>query len=327
MAYIKQRPNGTYQAQVQHMDKRISKVFKTKGEAKFWAAKALLDLKTATQDGIDFSQTFEGVSRRYIKEVSSKKKGFRWEEIRLKAIAEHEQFKGVKFAKIDESVMSKWRDQRLSEVMASTVNRELNLLSGVFTKAIREWKIIKENPCKLIDKPRNPPSREKLISDAEIEAFLAAIPYNPKKPANTLSERVAVAFLFAIETAMRCGELCSLTAESIDGNVARLMITKNGDRRDVPLSKEAIRLLGLLPKADGHLFGLKSSQVDTTFRAIKSGIKGADYTFHDTRHLAITRLSRKVDAMSLARLAGHKNLSMTLKYFNPDVKDLAKLLD
>jgi integrase len=109
--------------------------------------------------------------------------------------------------------------------------------------------------------------------------------------------------------------------------VARLTMTKNGLSRDVPLSKEAIRLLGLLPKTDGVLFGLKSTQVDTSFRAIKSGIEGADYTFHDSRHLAITRLSRKVDAMALARLVGHTDLKMTLRYYNPSAKDLAKLLD
>lgn len=327
MAYVRKMANGSWQAQVQHLGKRTSKVFKTKGEASHWANNTQKQVKVDVALGIDHSKTFIGLLDRYAEEVSVLKLGGRTEAIRLNAIAKNDIFAKLKVTQVTPDVVSKFRDSRLKDVSPATVLRELKLISSVFSKAIREWGIVKENPIKMIDKPRNPPPRDKLISEAEIEAFLGAIPYDPQKSATSLSERVAVAFLFAIESAMRCGEICSLTNKSINDNVARLMMTKNGERRNVPLSKEAIRLLGLLPKTDGPLFGLKPSQVDTTFRKIKSGIKGADYTFHDSRHLAITRLSKKVDPMSLARLAGHKNLSMTLRYFNASAEDIAKLLD
>lgn len=326
MAYIRKLANGAWQAQVQHLGKRLSKVFDTKGEAGHWAKNQSQELKTEKQTGIDLSKTFKGVALKYLEEVSPKKRGERWERVRIKALMEDEHFSSVKFAKVDSTLISQWRDSRLKTVQPSTVNRDLNLLSAIFTKAIKEWKIITENPVSQIDRPKNPPARDKLISQYEIDTFLKAVPYNPKKAAKTLSERVAVAFLFAIESGMRCGELCSITKADLNGNVARLKMTKNGLPRSVPLSKEAVRLLSLLPDCDGPVFGLKSSQIDTAFRRIKSGIEGADYTFHDSRHLAVTRMAKKVDAMTLARIVGHSDLRQTLKYYNPDIKDLAKLL-
>jgi integrase len=58
---------------------------------------------------------------------------------------------------------------------------------------------------------------------------------------------------------MRAGEIAGLTAETVDADrrVAHLPRTKNGEPRDVPLSKEAIRLLGLLPSNE-PLFGFHS---------------------------------------------------------------------
>jgi integrase len=327
MAYIRKLENGTWQAQVQHLGKRISKTFDTKGEAGYWAKNQSQELKTEKQTGIDLSKTFKGVALKYLEEVSPKKRGERWERIRIKALMEDELFATVKFAKVDSTLIAKWRDSRLKLVQPSTVNRDLNLLSAIFTKAIKEWKIITDNPVGQIERPKNPPARERVLSQAEIDDFLKAVPYNAKTPAKTLSERVAVAFLFAIASGMRCGELCSITKADINGNVARLKMTKNGLPRNVPLSKEAVRLLGLLPDCDGPLFGLKSAQVDTTFRKIKSEIGGVDYTFHDTRRTAITRMAKKIDVMDLAKLVGHTDLKMTLRYYQTSAEDIAKLLD
>lgn len=64
--------------------------------------------------------------------------------------------------------------------------------------------------------------------------------------------RVFHAFLFAIETTMRAGEIVGLIWEHIDltRRVVHLPDTKNGHPRDVPLSSEAMRLLKALPRAD-----------------------------------------------------------------------------
>lgn len=324
MAYIRKVKNG-FQAQVDYKTKRFSKTLPTKGEAVLWASKKLIEMRKIEDVGIDTTKTFEGVVNRYVQEVSSKKAGERWEKIRFNAIKEYEGFKDKKFSDINAITISAYRDARLKVVKSSTVNRELNLISGLFNVAIKEWRIVKENPVTQIIKPKNPPHRERLISDKEIEEFLAAAKYDPTKPAKTKSEIVAVAFLFAIESALRCGEICSLTKISINGSVAKLTKTKNGKPREVPLSKEALRLLTLLPAENDPLFGMTPAQIDGLFRKIRNKLKQT-YTFHDSRHLAITRLAKKLDVLSLAKVVGHSNPKQLMTYFNPTADDLAKLL-
>jgi integrase len=49
--------------------------------------------------------------------------------------------------------------------------------------------------------------------------------------------------------------------------------------------------------------------------------------FHDTRHEAITRLANNVDVLDLARIVGHKDLSMLMVYYNKSTSDIAKKLE
>src|SRR3546814_3737955 len=76
--------------------------------------------------------------------------------------------------------------------------------------------------------------------------------------ATTATQRVAVAMCLAVETAMRSGELCSLSWGQvlIDERYARLERTKNGDSRDVPLSTRAVELIALLPRIDARMLAL-----------------------------------------------------------------------
>lgn len=63
---------------------------------------------------------------------------------------------------------------------------------------------------------------------------------------------------FAIETAMRRSEIFNLQHANIDfrEKVAHLIITKNGEQRDVPLSKKAILTIERQPKNEvDRVFG------------------------------------------------------------------------
>ncbi len=95
-----------------------------------------------------------------------------------------------------------------------------------------------------LKRPKKPAHRDRRIYQPEIDALLIALNYCETKPV-TQQQRVAVAFLFAIETAMRAGEICSFTPGNIDlaARTAFLPDTKNGTSRSVPLSSEAVRLL------------------------------------------------------------------------------------
>lgn len=141
--------------------------------------------------------------------------------------------------------------------------------------------------------------------------------------------RAIHAFRFAVETAMRAGEIVGLTEDTVDREtrVATLPRTKNGTARKVPLSMAALDLLGDLPKTDGPLFGLTSQQIDALFRKARDKAGIENLHFHDSRHEAITRLARKLDVLSLARIVGHKDIKMLMIYYNETAEDLAQRLD
>ncbi|MFZ6658120.1 hypothetical protein [Undibacterium sp. TJN19] len=73
----------------------------------------------------------------------------------------------------------------------------------------------------------------------EIERIKLYCGFNDE-PIETKTQAAAVAYLFAIETAMRQGEIYGLLESHITGNVAQLPKTKNGMERDVLLSKQAL---------------------------------------------------------------------------------------
>ena len=324
MAYLRKLKNG-WQAQIQVGKNRVSSVHPNKAKAEIWAAEKAAELRKIRDLGIDDREPLANALERYAQEQSPKKKGERWERIRLKAIAAHPVFKNKKISAIDVPLIAKYRDARLQEVSGSTVNRELNLLSSVFQVAMLEWRLIASNPIKLIKKPKESPHREKLISSEEVDKFLAQIPYTFGSRAETVSECVGLALLFALETGMRAGEICNLAAADVSGSVATLQMTKNGRRREVPLSKNAKKILSLLPDQE-PLFGLTASRLDPLFRRYRDRA-GLEFRFHDARHTAVTHLAKRLDMLSLAKVIGHSDPRQLMTYYNPTAEDLARLLD
>ena len=138
--------------------------------------------------------------------------------------------------------------------------------------------------------------------------------------------------LFAIETAMRAGEIINLTWQHVHftDRIAHLPKTKNGWPRDVPLSKKAIDLLRILEQIkDGDsVFQLTSNSLEALFQKLKKRTMLEDLHFHDTRREALTRLAEKVEVMTLAKISGHRDLSILQNtYYAPDMKKVADLLD
>jgi integrase len=163
----------------------------------------------------------------------------------------------------------------------------------------------------------------------EVERICFALGYDGGKP-ETISQRVAVALLLALETALRASELTGLTWDRVDleRRVARLSAaTKSGVGRDVPLSTEAVRLLTLLGPAElGSVFGLQPRQVDALFRKARDRAGIADLHWHDSRHTAITRLAQRLHVLDLARMVGHRDLKQLQTYYNPAAEELAEKL-
>lgn len=319
MASIRKHGKG-WRAEVARNGRRQSKVFGSKREATDWAARA--EYLILNGDKVAAALAFGDVLDRYAREVSPTKRGERWEVVRLEKIA-RDPIARVRMGDLAAADFSAWRDKRLTEVAAGSVRREMVLMSAVLTVARRDWGLISINPMLDVRKPTSPPARDRMPTADEFER-LALVAGDDL---TTTTARAFHAFLFACETAMRAGEIVGLVWDRVDLNnaVARLDMTKNGTAREVPLSREAVRLLQDLPKYD-PVFGLRSDMLDALFRRLRqrAGIEGL--TFHDSRAYGTLKLSRKVDVLALARITGHRDLKSLMIYYRETAADLAKRL-
>lgn len=311
----------SWRAEVCVDGRRASSSFTTKAEAAAWVLRQESEF-TGTATGHTFAQA----CARFAAEVSPKRRGVRWERLRLTKWAESPL--GLRpLGKLSPADLGAWRDQRLTTVSPGTVRREMGLMVDVFTIARREWGWIKASPMPDVKRPPNPPPRRRRITDAEVEAMTLAL-CGEQLHAFTYTARVGLAFLFALETAMRAGEILGLRWRDIDTaqRVATLPRTKNGDMREVPLSARALELLAILPREDGPCFGLESAQRDALFRKARNAAGLSGFTFHDTRATAIHRLSKKLDVLQLARMIGHRDINSLRHYYAESAAEIARLL-
>lgn len=309
-----------WRAQIARDGVRKSKVFATKREAADWAARQEYLIKNKAT--VTANITFKELMERYAREVSPAKQGHRWEAIRIRKFQRHDIAK-IKLGKLCGDDFGKWRDQRLGEVKPGSVIREMALLGAILNKAAGEWQMLAKSPMKHVSKPRKPPRRSRRPSKAELKR----LSHSAGGDLSKATARAFHAFKFAIETGMRAGEIVGLTHDNVDlkRRVAHLPKTKNGEPRDVALSKKAIKLIKKLPDYP-RVFGLNSIQLDVLWRKLRDRAAVADLTFHDSRHEAITRLSKKIEILELAKMVGHRDLNMLLIYYEDDAESVARKL-
>jgi integrase len=136
---------------------------------------------------------------------------------------------------------------------------------------------------------------------------------------------------------MRAGEIMSLSTDTVDlkTKVIRLMEHKTLERegqRFVPITRHAARLLSVLDqsaRAAGrkNYFSISSQSLDTLFRKARDQLLISNLRFHDARASALTRLARRHDVMTLARISGHRDLNQLLKsYYRESPESIASRL-
>lgn len=327
MASFERKPNGKIKAIIR-MQVRDggpkSKTFSSMPRAKLWAAQREAELSDIAEGQIP-KHTLGEAFERYKVEVSPGKRGGRWEQIRLATLQRSFPSTAL-LSNTTPAQLALWRDQRLQEVSAGTVLRELGLLSAVFQRCVREWQWMRENPVKAIAKPTSPPHRDKLLTPREIRKVLQQTGRNT----DSVSGRVGLAFLFALRTGMRAGEICGIRRVDVNVDRVTLPMTKNGTRRDVPLSRKANKVLSrALQLGNDPIFGLTTGSLDALFRRARdaAGLRGSGVVFHSTRHTAATWMASKVDVLTLCRIFGWRDPKMAMVYFNKTASDIAAELD
>lgn len=307
-----------------------SRSFDTRAEAEMWARA----IESEMDRGLYVDRTeaeknlLSDLIDRYLREVTPGKRGAGPEESRLRAL-QRRPIAQIKMAALSSTHIASYRDERLKQVSAGTVNKELNHLAHVIETGRREWGIqLPENPVRMVRRPSPPKARDRRFRPGE-EVRLRQAMQDARNPF------LAPVVDLAIETGMRQGEVVGLLWQHIDlkHRVAHLPLTKNGEARSVPLSSKAREVLAALKPADvdtptGPVFaGLTGEAVKRAFIRACDRASLDDFHFHDLRHEATSRLFEKgLNPMEVASITGHKTLQMLKRYTHLNARDLAAKL-
>lgn len=214
----------------------------------------------------------------------------------------------------------------------STVRHWIGTLSRLF-----DWLLARQavatNPFKSLRRgyagggPKADTARERRVSRDE-EVRLICV----------MDSDLLLLFLLALETAMRLREIYTLTSDQIDRERRTIFLdkTKNGDKRQVPLSSVALDLLAgrpdgcLLPSlycGNGSLRNA-TNRISKRFKYYVDMLGLDDLNFHDTRHEATCRLYERttLSDLQIAKITGHKDPRMLMRYANLRGSDLAARL-
>lgn len=209
-------------------------------------------------------------------------------------------------------------------------------------------------------KKREDVERDRRLEPGEYEKILGVIEAGvlPRKQRPLVLEYPAALkclFVLAVESAMRMKEMYTLTLDQVNLRQRTVFLdkTKNGDKRQVPLSSVAVAALEDYLKVrelphgfPGHLVfpwwngedslsAYKRVSGDVSkmfFNHLKNGIfdvAGCEgLHFHDLRHEATSRLFEKtnLNELEIAKITGHKSLRMLARYANLRGSNLASRL-
>ncbi|WP_313443482.1 site-specific integrase [Stenotrophomonas sp.] len=315
-----QRRGASWRAEIYKDGRRESNTLPTTAQAVKWAL-----MREAEMTGARLPEnTVKDALRRYANEVAPKHKGVKWELAWL-GLIERDPIALVRLPALRPIHLVEWRERRLTQVSGASVRREMNLLQSVFKSCRKDWGWLDSDPIKDVDRPQAPASRKRRVPQEEIDRLTLALGYDGGAP-ETVQHRVALCFLFALETAMRAGEILGMKWSDVAAKSVTLPKTKNGDVRRVPMSARPREIIGLVPQDADSLFNLDPGTRDTLFRRARDAAQIENLHFHDSRAEAIWRLSKKLDVMELARVIGHRDLKSLLIYYQTDADELADRL-
>jgi integrase len=220
-------------------------------------------------------------------------------------------FGHLRLAEITTELISDYHGDRLKVVKPATVYQELSLMRRMFNVARKEWKWIKDNPVSdLSFSVGNKNARERWLSHEEERRLLEC-------SGNPVWLRPLV--IFALHTGMRRGEILSLKWTDVDFSrrIMRVLKSKNGEKRSIPMSRTVYDLL-----RGQNVRDISGSVFPVSARCLRQGFEKAcsragldNFTFHDLRHTFATRLVQNgVDLYKVKELLGHKTIVMTMRY-------------
>lgn len=338
MATIRKRGDYQWQAIVKRKGVGfVSKTFLTRRDAEDWGKITEADMvrgayiRRADAERMTLAELIESFKTdfapRHYRAREDRKEAWRFQLDRLA-----DGLGKLSLASISQKEVGGYRDKRLkgtasrTAVGESTVRKELYLLSRLMRYAETECGIPLPhgNPVKKTWKPSDGGGRDRRLDATEWAAF-------ERECRASRNPWLWPAVQLAVETAMRQGEILGLEWNRVDmkRRFALLQLTKNGEARAVPLSSAALAVLDALPRPiSGRVLEMQRVTLYQAFTAAcgRAGIE--NFTFHDLRHEALSRLAERGDfsVLELAAVSGHKTLQMLKRYTHFHAEDLAKKL-
>ncbi|RWC93750.1 MAG: site-specific integrase [Mesorhizobium sp.] len=324
MATLRKR-NGKWQVQVRRLGFPIqSKSFVSKADAAEWAR--TIERQHDRQElGPDRKMlkaiTLSDLVTRYRDEVVPRKKGSAVETILLNRFLRYSICQKTLY-ELSTADFAAYRDQRLKEpkhrsdrpVTAKSLKRELSPLSHMFRHALVEWEIPLRNPLEGLKLKVTDNKRERRLRSEELERLIEATRQSKNK-------LVAPIILFALETAMRRGEILSVQFRHIDFERHSLVIpeTKSGYSRAIPLTVRAVTILAALrnehTKPTDIAFPVTSVAMRLQWDRLTKRAGIDDLNFHDLRHEAISRFFELgLSIPEVASISGHRTPAMLFRY-------------
>jgi integrase len=329
MAYIRsvKRKKGTiYKVEVRIQDHPpLYQTFDRLSDAQRWAedTEELLRSGGYVGDTPPDDMSFIKALDRYELEVSSKKRPNTQAREITSAKALRKKFSGLTLKKITPALVAAFRDERLKTVSPSTLQKDLALLSHLYTIARTEWAFEIANPVASIRKPPKPEGRLRLLTKDEARLLLDVCKQSKNPKLYSFVQLL-------LHTGMRPSEGAGLIwgQVDVDGRIIDLTITKTKPRR-VPLTVKAVEiLLEVMPdECDRNTPVFLPIDCSTTVkrrpnlffrRAFDNAIKKAkieNFHMHDLRHTAASYLLMAgVDLRTLAEILGHNTMQMVQRY-------------
>jgi integrase len=221
----------------------------------------------------------------------------------------------------------------------ASVNRELELARAIFRFAMQEcWLSISPflgEP--VIDKAAEN-RRERVLTDDEEGRLLAAC-RKVGKDGRQRRLRLIPLLIGSWDTAVRRNQLLTLTWKDVDftaGHYGTITVTvsnsKTESRREIGLTPRfRDALLGLWNKSDqqpaSSVFGYRSNP-KTAFNSACKDANVTDYTWHDGRHTATTRMMEATNQADLVKkITGHTQQKTFERYYNPSTRVITSVAE
>ena len=257
MATITKRKSGKWTAEVRTHKKYISKTFIKKSNASNWAKEIEYQLDREQYE--DFSEsvriTLGELITRYRDEITPTKKGAKEEKYKLNFILRNKIVK-CRVLSLKTKQILEFKNDIKETRAASTVNKYIHYIYTIWETARVQWDIAlpSRNPASLVSKEKIKTKIDRILSPDEYQDLLVAA---RKSNLPFLADIIEFAYI----TAMRFGEITKLEVKDIDfhKSIAKLLDTKNGEDRAVPLTKRALEICNKY-RFRNALFDIKRDQ-------------------------------------------------------------------